>query len=270
LPHGATAADLPVKAPAAPQAAPDSWTGFYVGASVGGRWTKADFSILAIDEFFIGGVQNDLPFCTSNVPPCATRSSFDASSIRTGVHAGYNFQLNARWLVGVEGDWAWADATASSGAAFKYFQAVPGFQPDSSIALKTTWDAGVRARIGFLASPDLLVYATGGAAWMHSELTSTCGGTSCFPATYAPSVLSSTVNWTGWTVGAGVEDRLSRHWTVRGEYRYADFGTKTFTDVRTCSPSPSPSCGIFTSLNVSYDLSVKTHTALVALSYLFD
>ena len=67
-----------------------------------------------------------------------------------------------------------------------------------------------------------------------------------------------------------VEDKLSRHWTLRGEYRYSDFGTKTFTDVRPCSPSPSPTCGIATSLNVSCDLSLKTHTALVGLSYLFD
>lgn len=266
-PHGAKAADLPIKAPAVTETAPATWTGFYLGASAGGRWTDADISILSIDEFFIGGVQHDLPACTLNVPPCATRSSLNGSSVRAGVHAGYNFQFNERWLVGAEGDWGWANAGATS-VGLKFTQG--NVLPDSTIALRTTWDASARARIGFVARPDLLVYATGGAAWMHSELTSTCGPVSCFPGTYSPSGLTSTVNWTGWTVGAGVEDKLSRHWTLRGEYRYSDFGTKTFTDVRPCSPSPSPTCGIATSLNVSYDLSLKTHTALVGLSYLFD
>jgi outer membrane immunogenic protein len=104
---------------------------------------------------------------------------------------------------------------------------------------------------------------------MQSGLTSTCGAASCFPATYAPSVLNSTVNWTGGTIGAGVEAKLDRNWIVRGEYRYADFGTKHITDVRTCSPAPSPSCGIFTNLNVGYDLSLKTNTALFGIAYLF-
>ena len=29
----------------------------------------------------------------------------------------------------------------------------------------------------------------------------------------------------GWTVGGGVEWKLAQNWLLRGEYRYADFGT---------------------------------------------
>jgi outer membrane immunogenic protein len=40
-----------------------------------------------------------------------------------------------------------------------------------SFAVKTTWDASARACLGYLVTPDLLVYATGGAAWLHLEVT---------------------------------------------------------------------------------------------------
>jgi outer membrane immunogenic protein len=267
----ATAADLAAapyaKAPVAPPIV-DSWTGFYLGGSVGARRTDADVALTTIDEVFIGGVQPDLPACTTpgNTPPCPTKSSFGSWGARIGAHVGYNLQLGSNWLIGAEVDGAWANTSTTSGA-FKYFQGIGA--PDSTIAVKTTWDATARARLGFLPRPDLLVYATGGAAWTQSQLTSNCGAVSCFPGTFAPSALTSTVNWAGWTIGGGVEAKLDRNWIVRGEYRYADFGTKHITDVRTCSPSPSPSCGIFTNLNVGYDLSLKTQTVLFGISYLF-
>jgi outer membrane immunogenic protein len=75
--------------------------------------------------------------------------------------------------------------------------------------------------------------------------------------------------WSGWTIGSGIEAMLDAHWIVRAEYRYTDYGTKSFTDSRACSPSPSPSCGIFTSLDVAYDVSMKTQTAMVGLAYKF-
>ena len=265
----ARAADLPLKALPTPAAAATTWTGFYLGASVGARRTDADIAITTIDEVFTGGVQHDFPACTTpfNRPPCPTTSSFRSWGARIGPYLGYNLQLGSNWLVGAEIDGGWANTSATSGA-FKYFQGIGA--PDSTVAVKTTWDATARARLGFLPRPDLLIYATGGAAWMQSQLTSNCGPVSCFPATYAPNALTSTVNWTGWTIGGGVEAKLDRNWIVRGEYRYADFGTKHITDVRTCSPSPSPSCGIFTNLNVGYDLSLKTQTALLGISYLFN
>jgi outer membrane immunogenic protein len=140
---------------------------------------------------------------------------------------------------------------------------------DSTIALKSGWDASVRTRIGYLATPTLLVYATGGAAWMQTEITSNCGPVSCVPGQYSPAVLTQSSVQTGWTIGGGIESVLASNWLLRAEYRYTDYGTASYTDHRTCSPSPSPSCGIFTALDVSYDIALRTHTATVGLAYKF-
>jgi outer membrane immunogenic protein len=262
----ATAADMPVKAPPAAVVV-NSWTGFYIGAAAGGRWTDHNLDITAIDEFFLGGVQRDFPLCTTNTPPCGRSASFRDVAFRVGPYAGYNWQVG-KLVAGIEADWAWADQTNTQGG-FKYFLAIPGFLPDSTIAIKSGWEASARARLGFLATPTLLLYGTGGAAWLQTTLTSTCGPTSCFPATYAPSVLTRSETRTGWTIGAGVEAMFGPNWIARAEYRYSDYGSSSYTDVRPCSPTPGPNCGIFTSLNVSYNVSYRTHAGMVGIAYKF-
>ena len=61
------------------------------------------------------------------------------------------------------------------------------------------------------------------------------------------------------------------HWIVRGEYRYADFGTVTNVDTHIC---PTGACAIFPGLPAvtqvtSYDLDMKTHTVTFGLAYKF-
>jgi outer membrane immunogenic protein len=51
------------------------------------------------------------------------------------------------------------------------------------------------------------------------------------------------------------------NWIARGEYRYADFGTISNTDVRTLGADV---------LTVNYDLRIKAHTATFGLAYKFD
>ena len=58
-----------------------------------------------------------------------------------------------------------------------------------------------------------------------------------------------------------------RNWMLRGEYRYADFGTITNTGSRTCPGG----CGMGTTGNmVTHDVKMRTHTALLGLAYKFD
>jgi opacity protein-like surface antigen len=96
------------------------------------------------------------------------------------------------------------------------------------------WDASVRARLGYLATPEVLVFATGGLAWQNIRATGLCGdwhtSNYCFGpgpgfGQPVPSFVTQSTTRTGWTVGGGVEWRIFGNWLVRGEYRYANFGT---------------------------------------------
>jgi outer membrane immunogenic protein len=243
-----------------------NWDGFYLGVATGARLAHTDQTINTIDEVFGPFVQHDLPTCTTNITPCRTSASYNATALRIGPYAGYNFQVSPQWLFGIEGDWAWANKSAMQ-SNFKYFIGNP--PPDSSFAIRYGSDSSLRGRIGFLATPAVLVYATGGAAWLSTKTTSNCSTTSCFPNTYAPAVLQQYSVWTGWTAGGGFEWALASNWLLRGEYRFSDFGKKNFVEVRPCSPSPSPSCGIATNLNVGYDLSIQTQIITLGLAYRF-
>ena len=91
------------------------------------------------------------------------------------------------------------------------------------------WDASARGRLGYLVTPDLLIYATGGVAWQNIEVSGQCGPYFVSaqyggPNTVAPSITQSTT-LTGWTVGVGLEGHVAGNWLLRAEYRFADFGS---------------------------------------------
>jgi len=94
---GASAADMDVKAPLykAPEAAVSTWTGFYVGGSVGGEQANANWATTSIAVAAPGFV---IP------PPTVDGSSprsFHLSSGRFGGFAGYDYQFAPRWVAGI-------------------------------------------------------------------------------------------------------------------------------------------------------------------------
>ena len=74
--------------------------------------------------------------------------------------------------------------------------------------------ATARLRIG-TAADQTLYYITGGAAWMHNEISVTALG-------------RDSKTHTGWTVGAGVERALGGGWSGKLEYLYADIGSARY------------------------------------------
>jgi outer membrane immunogenic protein len=254
---------------AAPAVVTNGWSGFYLGAAAGARATDHDLNIRAIDELFVGGfAQNDFPLCATNTPPCSSGATFRNTAFRVGPYAGYNVQFANRWVAGVEADWAWADQTTTQGG-FKFFLGGVGLPPDSTFAIKSGWDASLRGRIGFLATPTLLFYGTGGAAWLQTDVTSNCGPVSCFQPIVGPAVVTHSSVRTGWTAGGGIEAMFGSNWIARAEYRYSDYGSSGYTDVRPCTSAPGLNCNAATSINVAYNVSYRTHTAMFGLAYKF-
>src|SRR5204863_1359671 len=106
-----------------------------------------------------------------------------------------------------------------------------------SFTVKTGWDASLRARAGYLVTPSVMIYTTGGPAWLRVTSTSICGTSvisSSGPSLFGPGTIAHSTTKLGATVGGGVEVRAWSRWVARAEYRYSDFGTVSNTDTRAC------------------------------------
>jgi outer membrane immunogenic protein len=262
------AADL-LKAPAAAPVAP-SWNGFYIGGEVGYKWVKDDWKTTCVQGGTTGLLLHSL--CSDGTsarvfpgaPDSTASHSFTTSGVRAGVYAGAMFQINPTWVAGIEGDYAFYNQSSSvtgilgcSTAACR----LPGFHgtgAGDSTSVKNGDDFSLRVRAGFLVTPDILVYGTGGVAFQRVEATLSCakGGLVC-----NFSNLSQTDGaWlSGWTVGGGLEWKVAQNWLLRGEYRYSDFGSKW-------NPSffqGSNQTEIFSNVKVT------SQTATAGLAYMF-
>ena len=89
-------------------------------------------------------------------------------------------------------------------------------------AIWSPLQGSVRARAGY-ALDRVLFYGSGGAAFgAFSSSYQLYGMDLSLAPFYAANIHTSTR--VGWTAGGGVEYAINPHWSVRGEYRYLDFG----------------------------------------------
>jgi outer membrane immunogenic protein len=202
----ASAADLPTKAPMytkAPVMAPVyNWTGFYVGGNVGYSWGSQDTSLVS------GGAT----LFSDTVHP---------DGVIGGGQLGYNWQVN-QWVLGLEADFQ-GSGQKDDGT---YFDpgccAIAVIRPAASVAYtdKLDWFGTVRGRIGYAmgATGNWLPYVTAGWAFGHGEIS----GTTTSGAVVTS--FSGSQDYSGWTVGGGVEWAFQNNWSAKFEYLYVDFG----------------------------------------------
>lgn len=189
LSGAASAADLAARpyTKAPPPLAPAfSWTGCYVGAQVGWQG-KSDHT----REYFTG----------TNVWT-GLDQGWDTSGFIGGGHAGCNYQMS-NFVIGLEGDIEGADVTGG-------FRLANGNGTDFSVR----WQGSIRGRAG-VAFNTVLLYVTGGVAFADLNYTYVTPG---IREGFTNSV-------TGWTAGVGAEFALNQNWSVRGEYRFTDYGS---------------------------------------------
>ncbi len=170
----ASAADMPVKAPP-PPAPVYSWSGFYLGVSVGGRWSDPTWTTNCVGANPCSPSNIFAAFATAN-----PSVSFDEPTVRAGGYFGYNWQLSPLWVAGLETDLAYGDGSHTMAGIPGLFTAITG-PGGASSSLKEGWDGSIRARLGFLVTPAVLIYGTGGVAWQRVEAEAQCPafGSSC-------------------------------------------------------------------------------------------
>jgi outer membrane immunogenic protein len=248
-----------------------AWSGPYIGLGIGARSTLSTASLAGGTTTTIFGVAPIIVCAT-----CVSSEPLDDTAFRIAPYLGWNWQIGPRWLVGIEGDWGWADRTTSlTGMDYPESGFMSGNAADS-FSLHTTWDASARARVGVLVTPTVLAYVTGGAAWQSVQTTSNCATSfeACAPFIFigggtgflTPGVISHSVNQIGPTVGFGLEAKLWQNFLARAEYRYANFGTISNSDFRSCAACiAGPASEI-----VSYNVRLQTHTAMFGMAYQFS
>lgn len=231
----AQAADLPSrKGPVVElPPAPATWTGPYLGLNAGGSWGEnRGVSVGAVSLF-----ENPLWFPGAAFAGAATGvvRGGDSGGFVGGGQIGYNLQLHPSFVVGVEAD---IQGFATSGGAGQTAGAVlNGFTGSTQSTItqlgrRLEFLGTVRGRVGYLVTPALLAYGTGGLAYGGVNL-SLSQGSFDSAGFFGPGFGSSTFSDTlvGWTAGGGLEWEFAPKWTVKGEYLYYDLGSATTTAV---------------------------------------
>jgi len=289
---------LPPRPLPPPVAAVANWSGPYFGIGAGGRANAVDANVTSAT---VGTPPVPIP-----LPPVSGGTSFalafwqqnqsamqylDHIAIRGSVYGGWNFQVAPAWVIGVEADFGLAHEKAvfhgspyPTNLQFGTPSTPFGASPNDTFGVRSTWDASLRLRGGWLATPSILFYLTGGLALAHLQATSTCSITptlnvsNCAPGNYfggtlGPAVITHSGTKLGWTAGLGADMWLWSNWMVRMHYRYADFGylsigddgAFSFTETRTCSGCPAAA----NPLTVSYQLRMMQHFFELGIAYKF-
>ena len=255
----ASAADLRAVPAPAPVIAPVvpvfSWTGWYIGGNVGGKWGKYSGSVTAapVAGFPATGGGDFFNFSTNH-----------EGAFVGGGQLGFNWQTGV-WVFGVEGDFDGTDVKRDVVLGF-----APGggvFTTGDVFRFKNEWQASVRGRGGFTFDR-WLVYATGGVAWANVKAEAIYGPGS-FTVGTPPRVVgtpgaffSDRQTLTGATVGGGVEFAFTDNVSLGVEYRYSDFGHETFNLGAVSFPAGASS-------GVLADVDLRTHEVTARLNFKF-
>jgi len=213
----ALAADLPARTyTKAPMVAPvANWTGFYIfGGAGGGLWAGDQHT-----ETWPAGV------------PLAIDTRNGSSGWFGTVGAGYDWQINPTWVVGVFGDGQFGSLRSNINDTFN---GLTGY-----LKLQDQWAAGVR--VGYLVAPNVLSYVNGGYSGAHFS-----GTNEVFTASGAPSIVhTNSFNRNGWFVGGGVENNLNIFgitapgWFMKTEYRSSYYNAKDIPELFNATNLPT-------------------------------
>ena len=205
------------------------WTGFYAGLNVGYSWGRSNSTVALFAPFAA------FPDVSHNV-----------DGVLGGIQVGYNWQVDRKWLLGVEAD---IQATGERGRSSDVLASLRIPLGDRALVATLSnerstdlpWFATFRGRAGALVDPSLLLYATGGLAVGEVKFASqnTVTGQLFGPGVNsttplgAPIVavgaaLSERQTRVGWTAGAGLEKKFSKNWSAKLEYLYLDLGSATY------------------------------------------
>jgi outer membrane immunogenic protein len=190
-----------------------NWTGFYLGANLGGSWGRESHELL-------------------NGTAGSSEGGFthDPNGVIGGGQIGYNWQF-APWfgwgtgtVLGIEADLQGSGERSRIDGDFSD----PIFGPvtfSGGIEDKLEWFGTVRGRAG-IAFDRVLWYGTAGWAFGKATLDEGTLTSSNAAGVIASTAFNTSSNLGGWTAGGGIEWAFLGNWTAKFEYLHIDFGSR--------------------------------------------
>lgn len=252
----AISADLPsMKSAPNPFSAP-IWTGFYAGLNAGGILGGSNSVTTSAYPIY----QNPDFRQTAYVAARAGSTNVDVAygGFIGGGQIGYMWSPIDRIISGIELDFS---GIAGSGNNSKVNVAqFINYAPESYWISNTNLNKNlqylgtVRGRLGYLITPDLLAYGSGGFAYGGASFSTTVTQIGVPDVMTGPSTYNfDPPNWfrgysnnnnarVGWNVGGGVEWMFARALSAKIEYIYYDLGSVTnqFNSIRPDAVKPIP------------------------------
>lgn len=273
--HPALAADMPalrgpvvVEAPLAKPAY--DWSGFYIGGQAG---ASTIFNSGRVDSeprnVFVGvGQPPELRVLERY------RYNYGGAAFTYGLYAGALAQYGS-FVFGLEADFNGPMRRITGPIQFENsaidIDPITGAQLPGNDGyrqrIQSLWDASIRARFGY-ASGATLIYGTAGLAIASFKACSIYGGDPNCNFVGQFHQIRYTTTRVGWTIGAGIEHKLTHNWAIRAEYRYTMYGATSCLTTQPCAVT-NPEPGITSPRASDIRNRVDTHAWRVGLTYTF-
>ena len=266
----AMAADLPSRKAPPPAYIPPpvlTWTGFYVGVNGGGFWSNSRTITTTATDLGVPFA----PFAPFSAAAAVSATNTFGNNgnnnnrvgFLVGGQWGYNWQFGSI-VLGTESDFQgtfdscnnnnnnggfFFGGNNNSGCTVTGIGLAPIGATGLNMITQQTVDRRMdyfgtsRVRAGFLVTPTLLLYGTGGVAYGHIRTTSlistSVAGVPAGVVIPGVSFFNDQRIKAGFTGGGGIEWMFLPNWSVKAEALYYDLGRTTFNQnfVQTLGPS---------------------------------
>lgn len=210
-----------------------SWTGPYIGGSLGYGWqpnNKKDKNETVVFDTNLDGTYGDTVrtatggnafspgFCRGRALgslPSSCAGDQDGK-VEWSVHAGYDVQMG-NFVVGAVVEGGQSNIKNSVSA----FSTTPA---NYVMTRELEWDGAARLRAGVAFGTGTLIYGTGGVAYAKIKNSfATTNGFNTFTETNR-----TDKDW-GWTAGGGIEQKVSKNFSIGVLYKYTRFNDDGYT-----------------------------------------
>lgn len=225
------------------------WSGLYAGAYSAYDFAEFDGTTTALDGTTAGY-------------PALEAPNLEVGALSFGIQAGYNYQLSSNIVAGIEGDIAKSEISgtqvtyATEGSTGPYTNNLNrGRQFEAVQKSDIEWLSTLRGRLGYAFNDKLMIYATGGLAFMrqNEERTQYALQQGSTSKTVVAFTESASHTRTGYVIGGGAEYALGDGWLLNGEYLLARFDDGEFT-------FPNARAGVMRSNNFGFPVTFDTVT----------